>query len=233
MNAPLYRWPAAAEFGRVIPKAKFYERANISAAVRNKFVSEVQRITWAYKLADETIHLRGDDRVPEIQVFTLQVKDDNVSDDVLIAIDRAVPFPIIFEICRGDGGTRMAASHKQLCGSTPRLSAYFTTGWHEAGAPRVPLPPAIDLGSLYAGLLTPILPVSTRPGEDVSAATSRMDQARKLERDVAALEKRLRNEPQFNRKVELRRQLGAQRAELALLIDTATPTPKESPWKNC
>jgi hypothetical protein len=233
MSAPLYRWPAAAEFGRVVPKNKFYERATIPAAVRDKFVSEVQRITWAYKLADETIHLRGDERVPEIQVFTLEAKDDDISDDVFTAIDRAVPFPIIFEISRATGSTRMVASHKQLDSPTPRLSAYFTTGWHAAGTPRVPLPPALDLSGLYAGLLTPILPIATRPGEDVSAATGRMDRAQKIERDVVALEKRLRNEPQFNRKVELQRQLRARTSELLLLTDPATPMTEDTPWTNC
>lgn len=233
MSAPLYLWPAAAKFGRVVPKTKFYEHATISDIVRGKFVSEVQRITWAYKLADETIHLRGDDSVPEIQVFTIEVKDDDVSSDVITAIDRAVPFPIIFEIRRATGSTRMVASHKQLDGPTLRLSAYFTTGWHAAGAPRAPLPPALDLPKLYAGLLTPILPIATRPGEDVSAATGRMDRAQKIERDVAALEKKLRTEPQFNRKVELRRRLRARTAELALLIDTATPMTEDTPWTNC
>lgn len=232
MSSPLYRWPAAAKFGRVVPKTKFYEHATISATLRDKFVSQIQRITWAYKLANETIHLRGDDSVPEIQVFTIEVKDDDVSDDVLTAIDRAVPFPIIFEISRATGSTRMVASHKQIDGPTPRLSAYFTTGWHAAGVPRAPLPPAIDLPGLYTGLLTPILPIATRPGEDLSAATGRMDQARRVERDVAALEKKIRNEPQFNRKVELRRQLRARTSELALLIDTATPMTEDTPWTN-
>lgn len=233
MSAPLYRWPAAARFGRVIPKSKFYEKASLSAILRDKFVSEVYRITWAFKLADETIHLRGDATVPEIQVFTIEVKDDDVSDDVLIEVDRAIPFPIIFEVSRATGSTRMVASHKQLGGSVPLLSPYFTTGWHSAGVPRAPLPPALDLSGLYAGLLTPILSVVPRPGEDVATATGRMMQAKKLERDVAALEKKLRSEPQFNRKVELRRQLRSRTAELALLIDTATPMTEDTPWTNC
>lgn len=233
MSAPLYRWPAAAEFGRVVPKTKFYEHAIISAAARDKFVSEVQRISWAYKLADGTVHLRGDDTVPEIQVFTIAAKDNDVSDDVLTAIDRAIPFPIIFEISRAAGSTRMVASYKQLDGPTPRLSAYFTTEWHASDAPRAPLPPALDLPGLYSGLLTPILPLVTRPGEGLPAAIGRIDQTRKLERDVAALEKKLRNEPQFNRKVELRRQLGARTVQLALLTDIATSTTEDtSPWTN-
>ena len=50
-----------------------------------------------------------------------------------------------------------------------------------------------------------------------------MDQARKLEREIATLERRLRNEPQFNRKVELRRELRDRTATLAALTDPARP----------
>ncbi|MGX9901641.1 DUF4391 domain-containing protein [Arthrobacter sp. SA17] len=229
MSAALYRWPTAAKFGRVVPKTKFYERSIISATVREKFVSEVQRITWAYKLADETIHLRGDESVPEIQIFTIEVKDEDVSEDVLTVIDRAVPFPIIFEISRAAGITRMVASHKQLDGATPRLSAYFSTEWHAPDAPRAPLPPALDLAGLYSGLLTPILPIVMRPGEALLAAIGRTDQARKLERDVSALEKKLRNEPQFNRKVELRRQLELERPSSPYLLTLQLQRPRIPP----
>ncbi|MGW8645620.1 DUF4391 domain-containing protein [Micromonospora chalcea] len=233
MSASLYRWPATARFGRVVPKTKFYEHATISATVREKFVSDVQRITWAYKLADETIHLRGDDAVPEIQVFTIEAKDDDVSGEVLTAIDRAIRFPIIFEINRGSGEhgrTRMVAAHKQLGGTTPRLTAYFTTGWQPADVLRAPLPPALDLPGLYAGLLMPILPIAPRPGEDLSEATGRIEQARKLEREIANLEKRLRAEPQLNRKIELRRQLRERTAALAALTAPATRKTEDAPW---
>lgn len=209
-GSTLYRWPAAARFGRVVPKTKFYEHANVSAGVRERFVADVHRITWAYKLADTTIHLRGDSTVPEIQVFVIDAKADDVSYDVLTAIDKAVQFPIFFEINRKPAEsvvTRMVAAHKQLGGSGQRLSAYYSTDWLPVGAPRAPLPPAVDLPALYAGLLIPILPIRARPGECLADATERVDQARRIEREIAGLEKRLRNEPQFNRKVELRREL--------------------------
>ncbi|TSD55297.1 DUF4391 domain-containing protein [Aeromicrobium piscarium] len=63
----LYRWPPAAKYGRVIPKVKFYEQATLGATVKDKFVSDVCRITWAYKLAESTINLSVSAEVPEIQ----------------------------------------------------------------------------------------------------------------------------------------------------------------------
>ena len=59
MTALLYRWPQAAKFGRAVPKTKFYEHATIGLAIKDKFVSDVRRITWAYKLAESTINLPG------------------------------------------------------------------------------------------------------------------------------------------------------------------------------
>src|SRR5690554_1114355 len=112
----LYKWPVAAKFGSRVPKEKFYEYGNVSGAVREKFVSEVQRITWAYKLAESTINLPGSRSVPEIQVFHIDTKAGNVADQVLSAIDMAVQYPIIFEIMRTTAGelqVRMVAAHKR------------------------------------------------------------------------------------------------------------------------
>lgn len=214
MTGFLYRWPVAAKFGRVVPKNKFYEHGSISAALRGKFVAEVQRITWTYKLAENTINLRGSADVPEIQVFQIDAKGDDVSEPVLAAIDKTVQTPIIFEIAGGDGRIRMTATHKQLGSGAPKLGAYYATGWQPEHAERQPLPTAITLPALYTALLQPLSGVSARPGEELSEVSARLEAARKLERQIAALERKLRTEPQLNRKVELRRTLKIKQAEL-------------------
>lgn len=212
----LYRWPAAAKFGRVVPKTRFYEHGNVRTSLRDRFVDEIQRITWAYKLAESTIRLKGTATVPEIQVFSVETKGGDVGDDVLTAIDRSVHFPIIFEVSRGDE-VRVVATFKTLGGTVPKTGSYFTTAWRPLDAGRTPMPTAIDLSALYEALMTSLLPVAPRRGEYVSDAIDRMDRATKLEREINALERKLRNEPQLNRKVELRRELKDRQAALANL----------------
>ncbi|MBK0419015.1 DUF4391 domain-containing protein [Leucobacter sp. CSA1] len=216
MTDILYRWPEAAKFGRRVPKEKFYEHGTVSTAVREKFINEVQRITWAYKLAETTINLPGTSAVPEIQVFTIDAKTDYVSEGVLGAIDKAIPFPIIFEIARHreQPEVRIAAAHKQLGAGTPKLSAYYSTGWQPEDTTRQALPTAITLPALYAALLQPLTPITARPGEEMSDVADRLATVRKLEREVASLERKLRTEPQLNRKVELRRALKTKQHEL-------------------
>jgi Domain of unknown function (DUF4391) len=221
----LYRWPEAARFARVVPKSKFYEHATVPAAVREKFVSEVQRITWAYKLAENTINLPGTSVVPEIQVFQIDAKGTDVSESVLAAIDKAVKTPMIFEISQGDAPvrrTRMAAAHKTPGSAAAKLGTYYTSEWQTDHTDRKPLPTAIDLPALYARLLESLTPLRPRPGEEAAEMAARLESVRKLEREVAALEQRLRAEPQFNRKVEIRRTLKSKQAALTALV---SPSP--------
>lgn len=216
----LYRWPAAAKFGRKVPKEKFYEHGTVPTVVREKFISEVQRITWAYKLAESTINLVGSVAVPEIQVFEIDAKGNDVSEPVINAIDNSIPFPIIFEISReaGEGRSlRTTAAHKQLGTGAPKSSAHFSTGWQPADAERQPLPTSITLSALYTALLHPLMPVTARPGEDMQGIAARIQAIGKLEREVVALERKLRTEQQLNRKIELRRTLKTKQAELDLL----------------
>lgn len=215
--AALYRWPTAARFGRVVPKTKFYEHGKVRAALREKFVGDIKRITWAYKLAESTVRLQGTDTVPEIQVFSVETKGGDIGDDVLTSIDKLVHFPVLFEVTRGDE-VRMVATHKTLRGATPKVGTYFTTAWSPLDAARAPLPTAIDLSALYEALLTSLLPVASRRGESVSDAINRMNRAEKLEREISALERKLRTELQLNRKVDLLRTLKERRAALADLV---------------
>jgi hypothetical protein len=225
----LYRWPEAARFDRVVPKSKFYEQGTVPAPVREKFVSEVQHITWAYKLAEDTVNLSGTSAVPEIQVFRIDTKGRDVAESILAAIDKAVKTPIIFEVNRGERAarhTRMIAAHKAPSIGTAKLGSYHSTEWFQHDAERQPLPTAIDLAALYARLIESLTSLTARPGEDATEIAARLESIRKLEREVAALERKLRSEPQLNRKVEIRRTLKSKQAALGALI---SPSPGPVP----
>lgn len=228
MTAVLYRWPQAAWVGTVVAKKKFYAQPHVTAAVQERFVAEVERITWAYKLAESTLNLPGDDAVPEIEVFVLDAKGEDISDVVLAAIDRAIPKPLLFEIARSvePAGVRLAAAPKQIGHGAGKFGSYTRGDWHAADAERHPLPPAITLAGLYTALLASVTGLLARPGEDVDGMAARLDAGRRLEREIATLERKLRTEPQLNRKIELRKQIKERAVALTELADPV-PSNKE------
>lgn len=216
MTDALYQWPAGSRFGARVPKEKLYAQAPVTAAMREKFVAEVRRITWTHKLAEETVNLPSNPAVPEIEVFRIDCKHDDVADAVLAVIDQAIPNPIVFEITREVAGrreVRMVAAHK-LRGAGTTTTGYYSTRWMPTDTERVPMPTAVSLPALYSALLTPLTPIETRPGEAIADVGVRLDAVRRLQREIAAIERKIRSEPQLNRKIDLRRTLKAKQAEL-------------------
>ena len=217
----LFRWPDAAKVDRELTKERLYKEGAVSASVRRRFVEEVQHVRWAYKLGEESLHLRGSDDVPEVQVFHVELKGEDLSDSVLASIDKAVPSPIIFELHRTRAGrheVQPVAARKRPGQKGAKVGDYVRGEWTVELPDRDPLPPAIDLSGLYTQLMLTLLPITERRGEGLHAALDRAATARKLQREIDALEKRVQREPQFNRKVELRRELRTRKAELDALL---------------
>lgn len=215
----LFAYPQAAKFGRVIPKSKIYEHADARTALKERFVTEVDQITWAYKLAPETVNLGGSEAVPEIQVFQIKQRGDTLSEDVLRAMDRAIPFPILFELVLGAKRRTVAAFKRPNEGGKSKwvVSDYFWADWQVEGAEREPLPVALDLSGLYDKILTALMPVAPQQEEDIQARVDRVEAIRAKEKEVARIKARLAKEKQFNRRVEINKVLRTAQKELAAM----------------
>lgn len=216
----LFDYPAKAAFGRVLPKNKIYERARPSAALKELFVRQVEQIIWAYKLAPETINLPGAPAVPEIQVFRITLKNAALDPDVLNCIDKAIPFPIVFELFAG-GRCKAAACFKRPSETDSArwvVSDTFASDWLPESAPRAMLPVVLDLAALYEALLSPLLPYPALPGEALPHRIERIENIRIKERELHKTEARLAREKQFNRKVEINAKVRALRQDIAKLM---------------
>lgn len=140
--------------------------------------------------------------MPEIQIFSIALKGDELKPEVLRCIDLAIPFPIIFEL-RFDGKVKPVAAFKrpsEADASKWVVSEYFEGCWTAADTERKPLPVVLDLETLYNHLLAPLMPYPVRPGEDLQTQVERMERIRLMRRELERCEARLRKEKQFNRR---------------------------------
>ena len=210
----LYQYPPQTALKRVIPKTRIYDGANASTALRDRFVREVDQIIWAHKLAPETLNLPATAAVPEIQVFRVTLKGDVLHDDILRAVDRAIPFPLMFEVVEGDR-VQPAAAYKRPSEAERGkwvLSDLLRGDWVAQDSPRQPLPVAVNMGALYDRMLSALMPIAPVPGEDVETRLARLAPIRAKEREIAQLQSKLKRESQFNIKVTLHGQLAEAQA---------------------
>jgi len=219
MSSGLFLYPKQAAFGRVLPKTKIYEHAKPSRAVRDRFVAEVNQIVWQYKLAPETINLPAGVGVPEIQVFVVTLKSEELSEPVLRSIDRAIPFPILFELVHSDRVKTVMAYKRPNDADSGRwvVDAYFETPWRSVDAPREPLPVALNLPGLYERMLRAQFELPARAGESLPEQVDRIAAIRQKEQQCRQLELSMQRETQFNRKVELNAELRGVRNDLTSL----------------
>jgi hypothetical protein len=220
MNPALFNFPPQARVGRVLPKSKIYQHGRIGAALRERFVRQVEQITWQYKLAPETINLPARGGIEEIEIFELVLKNESLDEDLLRAIDRAIPLPIVFQLQHGQR-SRMVAAYKRPSAAEAGkwvIDGYFAGDWQAADAARRTLPIALDLHSLYEQLLRSLLPQAARPGESLPEQLTRLTRLRSLQSEYNKLEARLRKEKQFNRKVGLNAELRKLGASMENLI---------------
>lgn len=177
-----WRFPEAAKFGRVIPKEKLYQQANVSAALKQRFVEQTGQIKWAYKLAEGTTNLAKTESVTEIEVIHISLKSKDLDENILAAIDKAIPHPTLFILKRYQNhqsnnqsseseqkGTEqicITAAHK-VKGNTAsgketwQQSQYLNSAWFQpTQVTAMPLPTATNLQRLYEQLLDALIPGS-------------------------------------------------------------------------
>ena len=219
----LFTYPRQATFGRVLPKNKIYEYSGANTRLKGLFVEQVEQIVWQYKLAPETINLPASPAVPEIQVFTLQLRTPELHRDVLRCIDGAVKFPILYELNHGqaeEARIQVVAAYKRPHPTDAEswvLSDYFATQWLPASSQRAALPLALDLASLYEQLLHRLIPLPARPQESLAELTARVALVVAKRREVEKTASKLAKEKQFNRKVAINATLRTLKTELEQL----------------
>ena len=220
-SVALFAWPSKAVVARPVAKAKIYAHAKPSAALRALFVDQVESITWAYKLAPETINLPAKPDVPEIEVFEIALKLPDVNHSVLRCIDKAIPFPILF-VLRYDGHSQPVAAYKRPSDAASGqwvVGDYHAAPWQKDGVVRPGLPVTLDLQGLYEQLLRQHLVVPARAGESLRDQLDRLSLLSAKQAAAAKLETRLAQEKQFNRKIEINAQLRTIRQELDSLTN--------------
>lgn len=172
-NQPRIHWkfPEDAKFGRVIPKEKLYSQAVANAELKQLFVEQVAQIKWAFKLAESTINLSKTEQVHELEVIHIKLKAQTLDEEILTAIDKAIPHTTLFMLTRDSKETNIteheiayqaAYKLKTITQSNKekwQQSAYLKSQWLAPSSQHaVPLPAATSLENLYSQLLEELLP---------------------------------------------------------------------------
>ena len=158
----LYQYPPSAAVDRPIPKNKLYEQGAANSKLKQKFIDEVAKITWAYKLSAGSLNIQTDTLFQEVQIFRIVARTADIDLSILKYIDKLIPTPIIFEIVHNDR-VKVIAAYKRVSQADKSkivLNKYYSSEWL-ASDQREPLPLILTLTDLYTHLIEQLLPSIT------------------------------------------------------------------------
>jgi hypothetical protein len=215
----LFDYPTKARFGRKIPKSKLYENASANTKLKDKFVNQIEKIVWQYKLAPNTLNLDATNKVPEIQVFDIFLKTKEVDQVLLEVIDKAIPLPIIFQIHKGNK-VKIKAAYKRPSESANNkwvIESYFESEWLDKDVAKQPMPQVLDLGKLYEQILKSLMPVeitSSKTTQTIDEQVGIINQINSLQKVLDKLNSKYKKEKQRNRQFEINKQIKLKQKEL-------------------
>lgn len=202
--------PKSTEFNKKIPKQKFYENLEISPALKKIFIEQVDKILWSYKIASSSTNLADGSLVKEIEVFEVLLKSPNLDDELLRHIDRAVPYHIVF-ILEYQGRYKACISYKEAATSGNRafkVNSYYYTDWLDNQ--NLPLKlEGLNLDAAYENFVRQIAGKTLQKVADESLKDSvaRSEQKELLQKQILALESKIRKEKQLNKQIQINNEL--------------------------
>ncbi len=211
--------PSSTFVGKVVPKEKFYSKCAVNTATKNLFVKYVEQIVWQNKLTAQTMAAEKGLLVNEIDVFEVKMKSFDCPRKLFEFIDQNLHHHNVF-ILTYDDKAKLFVNFKEKEKDESFLES-FETQWKPIAEPVFNLFGS-NMDEIYESIVrsadssnavASLSSLSLPKGDAKQSKPSLKDyivqskQNAKIQAQIEKLEKKLANEKQFNRQVEIRAEI--------------------------
>lgn len=195
--------PHSTKVNRRIAKEKLYANTRPSSAVKDLIKDQIESVYWRNKLAEGTMNVAAGEDIEEIQVFEIALRQKGLDRRILPLITKSIPYKILF----------ILSYQKEFQVWMEVSDTFYCTEWLIFGDYVLRFE-GLNLDAIYENLARQIAGGRLDNEGDIDEAVEKDKQRLKLEREIAALEKKMMREKQFNRQVEMSGELKRLIAEL-------------------
>lgn len=192
-------FPAATAVHRRLPKEAFYKHLSLTKILKEKFVSDVDRIAVENSLTKENLNLSSDAEIKEIMLLSISLKKQEFDGKVIEAIARQNPHKLVFLLCFEEQ-QQLAVYYKKL----------YRTLWMKQDDVALKLQ-GDSLDEIWDSFLEQIALYEecAEQTDDLSivARLALQEQIQKLEKQIAKTEAAMWKEQQPKKKFELHTRL--------------------------
>ena len=211
-------FPTSTIVAKNVPKNAFYKRAKAqrTTALRIFLTEAFESILWLYKLHPSTLNIADGQQVHEIDVFYYKMSTTHIDERLLCELDMLLPRHTLYIMDR-DGRTDLMMFPKTINTQGHIVQNGKMEAWTNVDLSATPLTiTGHDMDMLYGDFLGKLSHLNTRTEAEYAKAAERRQQQELLKRQYAALQKKIKNEKQFSRQLEMNRELKALKAKMTL-----------------
>ena len=198
------KFPVSTKVGKPVPKNAFYKHLEVNAKMKQHFVDDVDSINWLYKIAPSTVNVADGKAVHEIVVFSVELKSKDCPDDVFIFIDQKLPRHVVF-LLEYDGNYKVLLNYKEWKEGQSdqfKIVKTFATEWLTADQLSLSLE-GQTMDAIYEAMAGQVSGFGTTNAQDTKRIVELENLITKGKKEVETLQKKIRNERQLNRQMEL------------------------------
>jgi len=201
----MFNLPKSTIVKKVIPKNAFDAYTNTRQ--KKIFSEKILRITWTNKVSQDTINITGKD-VLEIQFFDIELKDKLNIKDLLVIIDKAIPYHIIFTIKFNDEYyISTSAKHIHPTNDDNAVIDYtFSTDWRNENDMLLSIELKSNLDWIYKSFCSQFIS-SEKKSKNLQEIIENEKRLDSIKKEIDKIKSEISRCKQFNKKVELNLQL--------------------------
>ncbi len=201
---------------KFIAKDKFYSHGDFTTKLKKSMVDDVARVVVVNQFSQKTLNVEQGKVFPEIMVIKLLLKNKDLNKDILDIMDKSIRSSYVLFMLECDNSISFSIAFKDKNADRISITKRWTSPFSTEHILKIE---GVSIDLIYESLIEQIATLSGNNfvkiadknlKEEVHISISN----EKLERKIAQLESKMRNEKQFKKQIEIKEEITKLKGEL-------------------
>ncbi len=204
-----FKLPNSTYVNKFVAKNKFFQKAVINSKLKQDFTDKIQKITWKYKIAENTIWINKTQNIQEIEIFEVELKENVIPKNVLKIIDKLIPYPILYVFRYKDQFAYWITLKWENTWN------YYFSNWNE----NIDFDfKWLNIEKVYHNIIKKFIKKTATDNKWFKEIIEIDSKISILEKEIQTLKNKITKEKQFNKKAELNKELLDKKKQLQNLL---------------
>lgn len=187
--------PTNTEVNHFISKNKIYTKFELNNAQKTRFDEDIKKITVVNEVSAQTVKLADGEKTHSFFVLEVQLKHKTYDEKNIVMLSKLIEQNLLL-VLAVEEQERLAVFHTIL----------HQTEWKKAGSFSLTLN-GLNYDSMWDNVIRTVGGIEASETESLDVQIAQTVEKEKLNKQIAALEVKIKNEKQPNKKFELCQQL--------------------------